>query len=154
MRVRPTKILCTTDLSPDSSEALRYAIQLARKFEARLYVCHAVNLVSLEFASAGDFLLPHTYAELTSRAEAGVRRLVGEPGVPWEPVMVHGEPALAIQAESERLGIDLVVTSTHARSGLKRLLLGSVAERLVRVLSCPVLTVRRPAHDAAPGAGR
>jgi nucleotide-binding universal stress UspA family protein len=154
MRVRPTKILYTTDLSADSSEALRYAIQLARKFEARLYVCHAVNLASLEHSSAMDFVLPHTYAELTSRSEADVRRLVGEPGVPWEPVLVHGEPALAIQAESERLGIDLVVTSTHARSGFKRLLLGSVAERLVRVLSCPVLTVRRPAHDAAPGAGR
>ncbi|MBI4604982.1 MAG: universal stress protein, partial [Planctomycetes bacterium] len=152
MRVKPARILCATDFSPASNHALPYAVGFARKFQARLFVCHAVDISSLELSSAAEFVLPYTREELTQRAEREIQRHMAGAGVDWEPVLLQGEPATEVAGAAERLGVDLVVLATHGRSGLQRLIVGSVTERLLRVLRCPVLAVHAPERElVAPG---
>jgi nucleotide-binding universal stress UspA family protein len=148
-RVRIERVLCPTDFSDFSQHALRCAVGLARWFEARVTALHVVPRVLATTAPAyyGTYLaLPPGFLRAQrEEAEQALRRviepLLGE-GAPIDARLVDGDPARAIQAEAEALPADLVVMGTHGRSGFEHLLLGSVAERVLRTAPCPVLTVR------------
>jgi nucleotide-binding universal stress UspA family protein len=140
------KILVPTDFSPGAAEALRFAVELARPIDAALTLLHAYQLPSYYFPDGSVYTTSASVAadiisSVTSELERA-RRDTDAQGVAARVSSVEGQPAAAI-LEAAR-GHDLVVMGTHGRTGLRHLLLGSVAEKVVRSASCPVLTVRTP----------
>jgi len=132
----------TTDFSANSAVAVRPAIEIACRFEGRLILVHA-----LEGASAEARLVADELAELAAMAREQLQdfgtREIGT-RAPWSTEVVFGPAYLAITDAAQRRGADLIVLATHGRTGLVHLLLGSVAERVARIATCPVLTVRVP----------
>jgi nucleotide-binding universal stress UspA family protein len=139
------KVLCPIDLSGVSSPLLDYATTLARWYDARLTILHVVDSASMD----------HPRGASTSVVVAeDVRRFCE----PWtsrlddaEVVVDVGSPVKVIAALAERLPADLLVLGTHGRSGFERLWLGSVSEKVLRRVNCPVLTVPPHAMPAATG---
>ena len=144
--MRLKNIICATDFSESSKHAVDYGVALAKEFSAKLYMCHVIDM---SYAAAyGECKDP---AELEERimgdANASLRGSIGEDSIEWEPLISKGHTSDEITRMATDIGVDLAITATHGRSGLKRLILGSVTERLIRTLSCPLLVVRGPEHD-------
>ena len=147
-----TKILVPTDFSDGSHLALERALDLRQQFGAKIVLLHVYQipisypngyvftadiLGSIEQAARGQML------KEKERAEGRARELAGGAAVPAiEAKLMIGAPALAIIEEAQKDGFDLIVMGTHGHTGLKHLLIGSVAERVVRSAPCPVLTIR------------
>lgn len=140
------RILVPTDFSDTSAAALRYAIALARRFDARLYFLHVSDA-----SVAADAAYPiELFETLENAAHDRLRRLLPEKEAKeLQPActMRIGVPADEIVRYAEQHGIDLIVMGTHGREGVMRAMLGSVAETVVRRASCPVLTVHHPEPD-------
>ena len=135
-------ILVCTDFSGNSAVAVRPAIEIACRFEGRLILVHA-----LEGATDETQIVPQELAELATMAREQLQEFgTKEIGTraPWTAEVVFGPAYLAITDAAERHGAGLIVVATHGRTGLVHLLLGSVAERVARMATCPVLTVRVP----------
>ena len=142
MRLPLRKILCSTDFSDCSAAAVRYGIALAAELNATLYVCHVVDV---PFAGMyGEANPDPVQLERRSKAYAQeqMKNLIGDSDISWESIVTIGHTADEIARITAENGIDLVVSGTHGRSGIKRFLLGSVTERLMRVAACPLLVVR------------
>jgi nucleotide-binding universal stress UspA family protein len=146
MRVQVRSILCTTDFSDFSNHAVPYGIALAREFNAKLYLCHVIDLSSAAIYGEAVLALEEQQSRMTKFALEEIRKLIGAQSVTWEPVVTLGNPAVEVARLAEEKGIDLAVAASHGRSGLKRVILGSVTERLIRTLPCPLLVVRSPEH--------
>jgi len=150
------KILVPVDLSPDSRQALAEAAQFAAAFGASidlLYVWSAPALVAPESVITGVGVneqplvewIRKSATEQLAQFEIEIRR----EGVPISNVLCEpGDPAAVIVDRAKAGQYDLLVLSTHGRTGLSHFLLGSVAERVVRTAPCPVLTVRSTAATA------
>jgi universal stress protein A len=149
MPVQIRKIAVPTDFSDASDRALDYAAALARGTGASLYLIHVLR----DQAQYHD-----------ARARLAVAADQHTHGIPRVTMEVRdGEPADSIAEAALHYGADLVVLATHARTGLAHLLNGSVAERLIRIASCPVLVLRdletvrvlepeaQPQHDGLAG---
>jgi len=147
MRLQMKKIICTTDFSDPSYYAIPYGIALAKEYDAKLYVCHVIDLSSL--ALYGDAVLDFDAEQKrnTEYAYGHIKERIGQQAVDWEPLVLIGNVPGEIALLARERSVDLVVSATHGRSGLKRFLLGSVTERLMRTLSCPLLVVRSPEQD-------
>jgi nucleotide-binding universal stress UspA family protein len=145
-------VLVATDFSEASDAALEYGRQFARMFGATLHVMHVVENVMARFAAdAYPVLLPDLQREVE---DSGEKRLMGvltsedHGQLHATPVVrTSTSPAAAIVEYSKEAGIDLIIMGTHGRGAVAKLLMGSVAERVVRTAACPVLTVRHPEHD-------
>lgn len=143
------RILVPVDYSACSRSALEHAAMLAKSFNATidlLYVWEAPAFVAPE-AMVGAAGTTQTLAQLASdQAQAAMREFVAqarEDGIEIANTRVEqGDPAHTIVALAEREGYDLIAMGTHGRSGFAHLLLGSVAEKVVRRSTRPVLTVR------------
>ncbi len=141
-------ILVPTDFSDDARAALDAAIDWATEFGATLHILHAyfVDVPAVYGGYGGDFLLPADILEpVREAAETAVAELVDEAkkrGVPVEGRASLGDASSSILAEAERLGSDLIVMGTRGLTGLKHVILGSTAERVVRKAPCAVLTVK------------
>jgi nucleotide-binding universal stress UspA family protein len=129
------QILVATDFSRNADAALAMAVQSARAFHAEIHLLHV-------FASADTDVTP-----LLEDAVAKAR-----PDVPVTTAAIGGDPAQEIVRYAARYPIDLIVMGTHGRTGLSRLLLGSVAERVLRSARCPVLVVPAASLEPAPAA--
>lgn len=127
------QILVATDFSDSADAALGVAAQYARALHARLHLLHIFTAEELEV----------TRLLADAAAEAG-------PDVPVTVAGTGGDPAEEILRYARRQPIDLIVVGTHGRTGVSRVLLGSVAERVVRGARCPVLVVPAPRQNAAP----
>lgn len=143
---RIKKILAPVDFSAPSKKALQYAVAAARDFGAELIVMHAVA----PYPVLPD--VPAAAVQLTrileKEAREKVARLVDTiSGVSCRGVVRLGSPARLIAAEAKECGADLIVISTHGRTGLPHLFLGSVAEHVVRLADCPVLTIHTHGRD-------
>jgi nucleotide-binding universal stress UspA family protein len=147
MRVQFKNILCATDFSDFSNHTVGHGVALAREFDARLIICHVIDLSSV--AIYGEFQLDPVGQQnrIMEDANAQLEALAGDQPVAWEPLITVGKPADEISRAVEEKNIDLVITATRGRSGFKRLILGSVTERLMRTLTCPLLVVRSPEHE-------
>ena len=147
MRVQMKNILCATDFSDFSNHTIPYGVALAKEFDARLYICHVIDLSSI--AIYGEFQLNPVDQQNRIRKQAAEQldQIIGEQPVKWEPLITVGHTADEVSRLAEEKEIDLVIAATRGRSGLKRLILGSVTERLMRVLSCPLLVVHSPEHE-------
>src|SRR4029078_13030689 len=159
------KILVATDFSEPSDAALAYGRELARTFGASLTVLHiADNILTRAYGADGIVLAdPELQREIeTSAQRQGDRVLLDEDGKMLGAVglvITSNSPSAAIVTYARDASIDLIVMGTHGRGAIAQLLMGSVAERVVRIAPCPVLTVRHPEHefvlpDAVVGARR
>jgi nucleotide-binding universal stress UspA family protein len=137
-----TTIIVPTDFSYASDAALGYARMLATRFGASLHLLHVVDEPgswSEVYAAIPEIQL-RLSADAARRLEAMAACL--PPPVRATSAVVCGAPVPSIVKEAETRGADLIVMGTHGRRGMGHLLLGSVAERVVRLAPCPVLTVR------------
>lgn len=147
MKTNFNKILCATDLSELSDITLSAGAALAKEFNAKLYVCHIIDLTIQ--AAYGDVVLAplELQNQTTEYAYDHIAKLIGDQDIDWEPLVTTGHPSDEISRLVAEHHIDLTVVATHGRSGLKRVVLGSVTERLMRILSCPLLIVRSLESD-------
>jgi nucleotide-binding universal stress UspA family protein len=146
MRVRVRSILCTTDFSDFSNHVVPYGIALAKEFDAKLYLCHVIDLSSAAIYGEAVLALEEQQSRMTKFALEELKKLIGARSVAWEPLVAIGNPAVEVGRLAEEKGIDLAIAASHGRSGLKRVILGSVTERLIRTLPCPLLVVRSPEY--------
>jgi nucleotide-binding universal stress UspA family protein len=135
------KILCPVDFDENSLEALDRAVAIARHFNAKLLVMHVVPLV-LQFGEVP--IPPQTYKAQKDEAMAKLNQLAIDKlgGVEHETHIYTGDVHASILQAIEKFTPDLVVMATHGRVGLSHLILGSVAEVVVRKANCPVMTIR------------
>jgi nucleotide-binding universal stress UspA family protein len=145
-----TRILVPTDFSAPSNGALALARTLATTFGASLHLVHVLDDPFVTAAFAPDAYAPPP-AGLRESWLRGAEALLDQQMPPEEQAQFHttravvfGQPARAIVDYATEHGIDLIVMGTHGRGGMAHLLVGSVAERVVRTALCPVLTVREP----------
>jgi len=137
-------ILVPTDGSAGVERAVNHAVDLAAAHGATLHALYVVNTASYS-SMPMETSWEHVRDMLGEEGEAAierVREIAGEAGVPVEAVVVDGSPSKEIVQYAEREDCDLVVMGTHGRGGIDRLLLGSVAERVVRSSRVPVMTVQ------------
>ncbi|MEW5723537.1 MAG: universal stress protein [Thermodesulfobacteriota bacterium] len=145
MKVQLNTIICTTDFSDLANQAVPYALALAQEYKAKLYVCHVIDLPAA--AMYGEALVDpqEIQLQIENYAQEQVGRMVGQRPVDWEPLITVGHPAEEIARLAGEKKVGLVIAATHGRSGLQRLILGSVTERLMRTLPCPLLVSPDPA---------
>ena len=137
-------ILVATDFSEPAEKATRYALELAQKHDAKVHLVHAWTVPVLT-APEGVTLPAALFTQIeqeAQRAMAAALQRHRTPGVALEGTVMLTDPRDAVTDLAQKLGADLVVIGTHGRRGLKRALLGSVAEGVVRSAPCPVLVVR------------
>ncbi|HEY7423522.1 MAG TPA: universal stress protein [Gemmataceae bacterium] len=137
-------ILYPTDFSADAWPAFEVACALAGEGRGRLVVLHVARPpVGTRGGTAGVPPLPVEY-DCERLWEQLNRIQPSRPGIDVEHRLEYGEPESVILRTAHEIGADLIVMGTHGRTGLRRLLMGSVAEHVVRKASCSVLTVRTP----------
>jgi universal stress protein A len=145
------KILIPTDFSPCADKAMQYGCTLAARLGAQVLLLHAYVVPMYptpEEAMMGpdrNTLSERMRDEARDGLEASRQRLA-PPGLAVEVRTAEGMPAEAISAVAQQEGCEMIVMGTHGRTGLKHLVLGSVAEQVVRTAPCPVLTVRMAAR--------
>ena len=148
MAATVTRILVATDFSAASASALEFAKTLATRFDASLHLLHVLEDPYITGAFAPDIYAPPpaglreswlhsaetTMAALITEADKTTFNLTTD--------VVFGPIAQTIVERASQIGADLIVMGTHGRGGVAHLLMGSVAERVVRTAECPVLTTR------------
>jgi nucleotide-binding universal stress UspA family protein len=144
MMIALQRILVATDFGPAAEAALTYGRALAKNFGATLTVMHV----------AENFFMRPTTADPHALKAAMARRLEERLTVDDRSALharavleTSDQPADEITRYAKQAEIDLIVMGTHGRNGISHLLVGSVAERVVRTASCPVLTVKHPEHE-------
>ncbi len=143
-----SRILIATDFSPDSMRGLPYALDLTKRYDAKLYIAHVVP--ADVFVLAGSEQMANSLEREQQEAESKLGNLVTSAistGIQCEPLIGTSDIGLVLEGFIVDHGIDLVVIGTVGRTGLSKVLLGSISEELVRECSCPVLTVGRRAVD-------
>jgi nucleotide-binding universal stress UspA family protein len=143
--VKLKKILLPTDFSPNGKSVLGLATALARDSGATLLIVH-VDQPPIGYGGGDMGMLEppqseHDLEEMLKKVTAT------DPSVPCEHHLVTGDPAREIVRLAAAEGVDLIVMGTHGRGGLTRLLMGSVAEEVVRRAQCPVLSIKEPSGD-------
>ena len=144
-------ILVATDFSEASDVALNYGRALARHFDACVHLLHVVQNVSAQaFGDGYIAAMPEMQNEIEDAARRQLAALLidndDRPLRARSILMRSGMPAAAIVDYANEAHADIIVMGTHGRGALAHLLMGSVAERVVRTAKCPVLTVRHPEH--------
>ncbi len=141
-RVAISKIMVTTDFSEVSDRALDYAIALARRYDARIYLAHVISPDPFQFAEPQ--LAQATYEKVRQAAEEGITDILISGklrGVPHEVLMEEGNVWPSLESLIVKNEIDLMVVGTHGRGKVQKLIIGSVAEEIFRKADCAVLTV-------------
>jgi len=151
MTIRLQKILLPTDFSKYSTAATKYACELATQFDAELHLLHSLEV---HLSSTPDFALGlalpkyiHESRAAAEKALAGVLDPKWSAGRTVIQAVVEGSPKVEIVRYARKHDIGLIVLSTHGRTGLPHVIMGSVAETVVRTAPCPVLTVRPEGHQ-------
>lgn len=141
-------ILHPTDFSARSENAFQLACALTRDYGARLVVLHVAATVPP--LASGEALPPDTESQRREAKDHLDRLEVRGADVRAERRLEEGEPVTEILRVAQEIDASLIVLGTHGRTGLSRLLMGSVAEQVVRKSACPVLTVADPFPGAMP----
>ncbi len=141
------RVLVPVDFSDFSDRALQYGREMCRKFGAELHLLHVLEVqVTPQFTMG--LAVPQRNEESADAAREKLQRLSGEAEDDQiGPVIcetAHGRPADKIVQYANDHGIDVIAIGTHGRTGLSHVLVGSVAENVVRHAACPVLIVRQP----------
>jgi universal stress protein A len=146
--MKAKKILFPTDFSHCSDAVLPMATSLARDAGAKLLIAHVEEP---PMAYGGGEMYYGMPDPVTDDLRAMLLKVVPtDPQVAYEHHLVVGDPAVAISDLANSEGVDLIVMGTHGRTGLRRLLMGSVAEAIVRRASCPVFVLKEPHSESSP----
>ena len=146
------KIMCAIDFSEHSEAALGYATSLARDSDAELHLVHAYE-EPYGFAEAGIAAAAIPPVDLAPEREKFEAVVPTDSTVRFQRKFIVGHPSDVLIDYAKDEHMDLIVMGTHGRTGLERLLMGSVAEVVVRRASCPVLTIKQPANFTHPQGG-
>jgi len=149
-------ILVPVDFTEYSNKAVDYAVVIASQFRAKILLLHVIE--QFTYSVTDTIQMVNHYAALKAVAEPlmeSLRRGVSRKGVPVNTLVARGNPYLKIVEQARKSRSNLIVMGTHGRTGIPHLVIGSVAERVIRLAPCPVLTVRgakaRPAKKASKG---
>lgn len=150
--IKITNVLVATDFSAPSESALSYGREFARTFGAALHVLHVIENPMLW---AGGEVATVDFARLQADLEAGARASLDRILTPEDrtqlkavaAIRAGNSPAFEIARYAKDEGVDIILIGTHGRGLVGHLLMGSVAEKMVRIAPCPVLTVRHPEHE-------
>ncbi len=138
-------ILVPIDFSADADQALAYAMELAQTLQARLTLLHVIHLTPMTmgdmFSSSLEAYLNTMEIEAHKHMQALLARVHHE-GLEGETSIVQGVPFQSIVDRAANEDVDLIVMGTHGRTGLTHALMGSVAEKVMRLARCPVLVTR------------
>ncbi len=137
------QILVPVDFSEYSEKAVKYAAKFAEQFGANVTLLHVIQPV----VYPADFGYPPTVVDtldetVRQQIDERLRLVAGRFSLAARTLLRVGQPYLEITATAKELDIDLIIITTHGHTGLKHVLLGSTAERVVRHAPCPVLTLR------------
>ncbi|MDD1687427.1 universal stress protein [Methanoregula sp.] len=136
------KILIATDGSEKNRAAVDEALRIGRGYGSTVFAVYVMDLSAFKSASA-DMVIRDTWAVVQKEAETALDRVRAlAEGVTLETVTLDGKPAAEIVKFAQEKGIDLIVIGTRGKQGLERLLLGSVAEQVIRTAPCKVLVVK------------
>ena len=140
-------ILVPVDFSKDSMLAVKFATSLAQEYKTKLYVLHVKDIIpSYARAEVSDFeaLQEKVKKQLAEDLDKVIPEKVKET-IDVEVIMEEGNPTHHVVVEkAKELGVDMIVIATHGRTGLAHVMLGSVAEHVIRHAPCPVFVVRNP----------
>jgi nucleotide-binding universal stress UspA family protein len=139
--------LVPIDFSTYAEQALDYAVTLAKQLQARVTLLHVIQPPLIAGADMGVWPSPAFVEELeaaVTRDLEGYLARVTAAGLAGEIAVVHGVPSQEILDIAKARQVDLIIMGTHGRTGLPHILLGSVAEKVVRLAPCPVLVARQP----------
>ena len=141
----PKTILVATDFSETSEAAVDYAVALAKKLEAKLYLLNAIGIPTYGVPELGVAVTASMIDSIVQDNQAALDLLIRKYApMKLEPLLRTGDPRDLIVQTAKEVDADLIVMGTHGRRGVSRALLGSVAEGVLRHAHCPVLTIRRP----------
>ena len=143
------RVLCPTDFSECAEHALKYAIELARRFESKLYLLHVLDTRVYGHLEPFASTVWSIY-DAKEQAAKGIAEIIPEQerkALHSESQIREGTPFVEIIKFAREAEIDLIVLGTHGRTGLSHMLMGSVAEKVVRKAPCPVLTIRPSNKD-------
>ncbi len=141
-----TSIMFPTDFSESSDSALGYASVLAAETGATLHIVHVADDSPAYFAGYGGFAnVPDLPSVIEKEMRAKLEQVKpSQTGVKVQRHYLTGAPDSEIAAFADREKVDLIIMGTHGRTGVSRVLMGSVAEGVLRKAACPVLTVKSP----------
>lgn len=144
-------ILVPTDFSELSNEAVDYAFSMAKRIGAKMVFMH-----TLEWPDHPDEMTPMAdegYAFMKDRGNAMLHDLVeqaGKEGLEASALLADGVPFVEIIQGARQHNADLIIMGTHGRTGFSHVMMGSQAEKVVRLAPCPVLTIKSPQHVFTP----
>jgi nucleotide-binding universal stress UspA family protein len=142
------RILIPTDFSESSRNALRYAIDLNAVFKARLFLVHVLqDFTEFSEYNLSPSILPQLYLEFEENAAKRLEEMVTgmvPPQMHCDTYILHGVAFYEIIQFSQREKVDLIVIGTRGRTGIKHVLFGHTAEKVVKKAHCPVLSVKDP----------
>lgn len=145
------RILVATDFSPHSQTALEYAAAFARAFGAEVMLCHVLERPDLisQLPPISEGYFPPNMSELQEKhARVQCEQVLAAAGLSdARLLLLHGNPYAEIVRSAGEENADLIIVGTHGRGAIGHMLLGSVAEKVVRSAPCPVLTVRSGEHE-------
>jgi nucleotide-binding universal stress UspA family protein len=143
------KILVPVDFSEHSTKAVRYGAELAAKFGAELHLFHAIETRAYAYDETATYFPPEPIAEVESAALKELDKVKIEAADQVHVIrnVARGNPFVEIVRYARDNTVDLIVIGTHGRGAIAHMLLGSVAERVVRKAPCPVLVVRGEQHE-------
>lgn len=145
------RILVATDFSKHSQVALQYAAAFGKAFSAEVILCHTLEKPDFlsQLPPVAETYFPPNLTEIQEKhARVQCEQVLAAAGLSQARVLlVHGNPSAEITRAAKEENVDLVIVGTHGRGALAHILLGSVAEKVVRAAPCPVLTVRSGEHE-------
>ncbi len=146
--IKIEKILVPTDFSECSMQALQYGLELAKTFQAELIIANVVQLPIYPVGGFGEDIiidqgLTQEFRDAAHKSLAEIKEKEVSDDVACRTVMREGTPFQQIIEIARDENVDMIVIATHGHTGLKHILIGSTAERVVRKACCPVLTVRK-----------
>ena len=143
-------ILCPIDYSVYSEKALKYAIEFAEKYNAKLYLMHVLDIRIYDITDPELYNVNVIDKETINKLRERLHKCISEDtrkNIEVETLVIEGVPFAEIIKKAREYKVDLIVLGTHRRTGLSHAIMGSVAEKVVRKAPCPVLTIRHPEHD-------
>jgi len=139
------KVLYPIDFSEYTEEITSYAVSIAKKYDSELHLLHVIPNLNY-FTPYESFLTPENLVAIERNIEKEIEKdfdkVVKKIDIPTKRIIRTGVTFVEIIDYIKEEGIDLVVMGTHGRSGIEHILIGSVAEKVVRKSPCPVLTIR------------
>jgi len=139
------KIVCPVDFSEFTDDILKYATNIAKKYDAELHLLHVIPNLNY-FTPYESFLTPENLVLMEKNIEKEVEKdfekIIQSIDISVKKIIKTGVIFVEIMDYIKEENIDLVIMGTHGRSGIEHILIGSVAEKIVRKSACPVLTIR------------